>query len=396
MKIAVMMRPMDQDSGFHAYVEGLMGALVKLDPRHEWLLLYRTRKHYGYFRDHPNVREILVRAPHKLLWDQVAVPWVAWREGADLIFNPKFSVPLVSHCPAVMGLQEPACWAWPEHYETLDVVYERVMFPLFARKAAHVFPMAQWILEENRRLVGLPFENATVTHPAPQAHLRPVTDRAALEAFRTRHGLPERFLLSVTRVDHPGLDKSTSFYPGKNPQATLRAYLRIRDRVSHDLVFAGRKVREFFLHQGFTEADFQRVHFLNFVPFVDLPNLYSLADAMIAPAMYEGFGFAVLGAMACGCPLVVSKTGACPEVVGDTALMADPQDDKGIAETILRLIGDEALRARLRAAALARASSFTWEEAARLTLRAMESAASCAPAERETESVDLDETTATR
>jgi len=375
MKIAVMMRPMDQDSGFHAYVEGLVGAMVTLDERHQWLLMYRSTKWLGRFSRHPNVREVLVRAPHKLLWDQVAVPWLAWKEGADILFNPKFSVPLLSSCPCVMGLQEPACWAWPQHYERLDVLYERLMFPLFARKAAHVFPMAHWVLEENRRLVGLPFAEATVTYPAPQAHLKPVTDRAALEEFRVRYGLPERFLLSVTRVDHPGLDRSTSFFPGKNPQATLRAFLRVRDRIPHSLVVAGRRVREFFLHEGFTERDLDRVSFIHFVPFAELPKLYSLAEMMVAPAYYEGFGFSVLGAMACGCPLVVSTTGACPEVVGDTALMADPEDTGGIADAILRLAGDAALRARLREAALVRAAGYTWEETARLTLDGMEQAA---------------------
>ncbi len=375
MKIAVMMRAIDQDSGFRVYVDGLLDALLRIDDENTYLLLYRTPKWFGRFGSFPNAREILLRAPHKFLWDQVAVPYRAWREGADVIFNPKFSVPLVSHCPVVMGLQEPAPWAWPQHYERFDVLYQRLMLPIYCRKAAHFFPMAQWILEENRKRLRLPFRSATVTHPAPHAHLHPVEDREALEKFRAHYRLPDPFLLVVTRVDHPGLDASQSFYPGKNPHTALRAFLLLRDRIPHHLVVAGRRVREYFIHMGFTEADFERVHFLDFVPFEHLAHLYSLATLLIVPPYYEGFGFGLMGAMAAGCPAVVSSAGACPEVVGDAALLADPESPADFAAQIERLLSDEPLRRELRRRALERAATWTWEKTARLTLEGLTRAA---------------------
>ncbi len=99
MKIAVMMRAIDHDSGFQSYVIGLMNALLGFEDDHRYVLLYRTPRFLGQFASSPKVKEILVTAPHKFLWDQVAVPWHAWREGVDIIFNPKFSVPFVAHCP---------------------------------------------------------------------------------------------------------------------------------------------------------------------------------------------------------------------------------------------------------------------------------------------------------
>jgi glycosyltransferase involved in cell wall biosynthesis len=371
MKIAIMMRAMDQDSGFRAYVEGLLDALLRIDKENSYLLLYRTKKWLGRFASFANASEVLLRAPHKLLWDQVAVPYIAWKEGADVIFHPKFSVPLISHCPVAMGLQEPAPWVEPEYYERLDVLYERIMLPLYCRRASHVFPMAKFILEENRKHLGLPFKRATVTYPAPQEHLCPVDDSVTLERFRAAYKLPQRFILSVTRVDHPGLDNSTSFYPGKNPQATLRAFLHCRNSIPHDLVFAGRRVKDFFVHLGFNDGDFERVQFVNFVPFEELPKLYSLADLIVVPPFYEGFGFSLLGAMACGCPAVVSKTGTCPEVVEDSALLADPRDPIDIAEKILSLLTNEDLRQTLKKKALKRAGTFTWEKTARLTLEGL-------------------------
>jgi glycosyltransferase involved in cell wall biosynthesis len=368
MKIAIMMRAIDQDSGFRAYVEGLVEAMLRIDNKNTYLLLYRTAKHFGRFSSSENVKEILLWAPHKLLWDQVAVPYRAWREGADIIFNPKFSIPLVSHCPVVMGLQEPVWWAWPEHYEWLDIRYMRLMFPLYCRKAAHFFPMANWILEENRKHVGLPFTNSTVTYPAPQDHLRPVSDPAILEEFRARYRLPQKFILAVTRVDHPGLEGSKSFYPGKNVHTTVRAFMLCRDSIPHDLVIAGRRVREYLLYMGFNSADLERVHFVDFVPFEELAKLYSLADLGVFPAYYEGFGFALLGAMACGCPVIASETGACPEVVAGTAPLANPYDPSDFAAKILSVLNDEKLRQEIREKGLERAASLTWEKTARLTL----------------------------
>ena len=370
MKIAIMMRAMDQDSGFHLYVEGLVEALLRLEvPEMSFLLLYRTRKYFGRFSSYANATEMLLTAPHKLIWDQVVVPYVAWKYQADVIFNPKFTAPLISHCPVVMGLQEPAWWAWPEHYEKRDVLYQKLMLPLYACKAAHFFPMAQWVIDENRKYLKLPFENATVTYPGVHPNHKPVTEQRVLAAFREKHHLPDKFILSMTRVDNPGMDKSTKWNPSKNPLTTLQAFLLCRDKIPHHLVIAGRKVREYFLDVGLTDQDFARVHFVNFIPFEEVPNLYSLADLLVVPAYYESFGFTLLGAIACGCPAVVSTTGAFAEVVGDGALYADPHSPADCAEKIVRVLQNDALRKELQQKNLARAATYTWEKTARLTLQ---------------------------
>lgn len=371
MKIAVMMRAMDQDSGFRAHVEGLLDALLRIDHENSYLLLYRTPKWIGRFSSFKGVTEVLISAPHKFLWDQVAVPYRAWKEGVDVIFNPKFSVPFLSHCPTTMGLQEPAWWKWPEHYERRDVLYQKILLPLYCRKAAHFFPMVKWVVEENRKVLGLPFENSTVTYPAAQDHLRPIEDSAVLEEFRQRHKLPSRFILNVTRVDHPGLDNSTSFYPGKNPHTAFQAFLLCRDSISHDLVIAGRRVREYLLWRGFKDDDFDRVHFVGFVPFEELPKLYNLADLVVLPPYYESFGFALLAAMACGCPVITSNTGACPEVTNGAALLADPHDPLDFAEKIKLVLKDEALRQELKKKSIERAASFSWDQTAKLTLEGL-------------------------
>jgi glycosyltransferase involved in cell wall biosynthesis len=371
MKIAMMMRAMDTDAGFRTYIEGLLEGMLEIDQKNSYLLFYRTTKWFGRFSSYANVKEVLLPAPHKFIWDQVAVPYRAWQEDADIIFNPKFSVPLISPCPVTMGLQEPAWWTEPEYYERFDVLYQKIMLPLYCRKASHFFPMAKFVLEESRKYLRLPLHNATVTYPAAQDHLQPIEDQETLQQFRTQYQLPEKFILGITRVDHPGLENSSSFYPGKNVHTTLRAFLRCRDAIPHSLVLAGRRVYEYLLHMGFQDTDLQRVHFTNFVPFEDLAKLYSLADVIVVPPYYEGFGFTLLGALSCGCPAIASKTGTCPEVVEGASLLADPHDPADFAAKIMSVLKNEELRQTLRQRGLERAAYFTWERTARLTLQGL-------------------------
>lgn len=368
MNIVVMMRAMDQDSGLRFYTESLVENMLQVDARNTYLLFYRNEKYLGRFSAYGNAREILIKGPNKMFWDQVAVPYRAWRENADIIFNPKFSVPLFSHCPVTMGLQEPAWWVWPEHYETFDRLYERWVLPLYCRKASHLFPMSNFDLEESRKYIGLPLEKATVTWAAPSEYFRPIHDASALEAIRIRYNLPTEFILSTTRVLHVGLDHSSSFFSGKNPETTLKAFLLCRGEIPHRLVFAGKRVRDYLLHTGFRDEDFEGVQFLDYVEHEDLAGLYNLADLFVIPSYYEGFGLTLLEAMTCGCPVVASRTGSCPEISGGAAILADPRDPLDFADKIKSVLLDEALKNELRAKGLQRAAFFHWKKIARNTI----------------------------
>ena len=364
-----MMRAIDQDSGFHLYLDGLIEALLKLKLMNTtFLLLYRSEKNFGRFSSYDNAVELLQKAPYKIFWDQMVVPYVAWKNKVDIIFNPKFTVPLISPCPVVMGLQEPAWWAWPEHYEKLDVLYQKIMLPIYARKASHFFPMAKWVVDENRKYINLPFDNYTVTNPGVHKHLVPVKDKVVLDEFKQKYNLPDMFILSMTRVDNPGMDKSKKWNPSKNPLTTLKSFLIIKDKISHHLIFAGRKVKDYFIDLGFKKNDFEKVHFIDFVPFEEIQNIFSLADLIIVPSYYESFGFTLLGAIACGCPAVASNTGACSEVAGDSALYANPNSPEDFANKILMILKNRELKTELKKSALERAKNFSWEKTAKLTV----------------------------
>jgi glycosyltransferase involved in cell wall biosynthesis len=96
----------------------------------------------------------------------------------------------------------------------------------------------------------------------------------------------------------------------------------------------------------------------------ELAALYRGAAAFVFPSLYEGFGMPILEAMACGCPVVLSRASAFPEVAADVALYFDPKQPKDLARVVNELLSSSDLQTKLRTAGHARAASFTWKRAA--------------------------------
>jgi glycosyltransferase involved in cell wall biosynthesis len=117
-----------------------------------------------------------------------------------------------------------------------------------------------------------------------------------------------------------------------------------------------------------------RVAWLGHVGDRDLAALMTEADAFCLPSLFESFGLTALEAMACGAPVVVSNRGALPEVVGDAALLSEPEPEP-LEAALLRVLTDAEVADRLRAAGRARAETMSWERTAKGWLAALEQAA---------------------
>jgi glycosyltransferase involved in cell wall biosynthesis len=109
------------------------------------------------------------------------------------------------------------------------------------------------------------------------------------------------------------------------------------------------------------------VRLVGYLPETDKVALLGGAICLAFPSLYEGFGFPVLEAMACGTPVLTSDASSLPELAGHAALLVDPLDVDAIREGLQTLVTDDDVRSSLRVAGLARASSFDWSETARRT-----------------------------
>jgi glycosyltransferase involved in cell wall biosynthesis len=371
MKIAIMMRAMDQESGFQAIVETLVDNMIKQSKENYFLLLYRTLKNFGRFAHYPNVKEVLMKS-NKFLWDQLSVPFIAVKEHADIIFNPKFSVPLLSPIPVTMGLHEHGFFSHPEFYEKLDVIYQRIMMPRYIKKSVHFFPISNYVLEENRRLFKIPFKNSTIIYAGPSKQFCPYYFKEDLMNFRNKYNLPEKFILTVTRVDHTGIKGSSSFYGGKKPEITFRAFLKIRDKIPHHLVFAGKRIKEYLIFTEGQKADFDRVTFTEFIPHNEIHLLYNLADIFVNAAPNEGFGMVNIQAMACGKAVILANTGGSADVGRNAALFAQADNSDDFYEKILAVLSDDQLKKSLETKSLERSKDFQFGISAKLCVETLE------------------------
>jgi glycosyltransferase involved in cell wall biosynthesis len=111
-----------------------------------------------------------------------------------------------------------------------------------------------------------------------------------------------------------------------------------------------------------------RVRFLDWVSEADLEGLYREATCFVLPSLIEGFGLPVLEAMARDLPVACSSRPSLPEVVGDAALLFDPEDQAAVSAAVRRLLTDDALRSDLVARGRERVRLFTWERTAEATL----------------------------
>jgi glycosyltransferase involved in cell wall biosynthesis len=368
--IGVMARLLDQQDGLGVYSRELLRHLFALDAETRYVVFLGSSRAQGMFDEFPNVQTQVLPCSSKLWWDQVLVPRAARSCAADLIFNPKFSLPLLTRIPGVFVLQSCDWFVNPGNYPWWDNLYIRLTLPLYCRKARGLLAISQATLNELRTRTGLKLPCTAITHAGVGANFTAQGDPVSLQQFRQKYSLPDRYIFTVARVLHTGLAKMPA-YPGGNNERLVRAYGAYRQRAQQPLplVVAGRGVREYLLARGFSAAQLEGIHFLGFVPNDTLHHAYQLAECFVLATLCESFGIPILEALASGCPAIVPSTGAAPEVAGDAARLIDPYDEQDIARALLEVAESVPLRERLALEGLRRARAFGWHQAARQVLQ---------------------------
>ena len=366
--VCVIARGADQDDGQGIYNRSLLRELFVLDPDTHWVLVLMTEKCVELFSGFPNVTIEVVPARFKLAWDQVTVPRIARRYNADLIFNPKFSIPLFTRKPCLFVLHGADWYVNPQNYTWWDNLYIRVMLPLYCRKAARLLSISATIADDLEQYAGVDLRKVTVSYAAPNANFTEDPNVDAVDAFRSRYSLPQHFILTVLRVQHT-VFQGASPYTGANSENIIKAYqLYRRNGGSLPMVAVGGKVHEYLLGQGFTDHDLAGVTFTGLIPHGDMPLAYQAADLFIQATLYESFGFRIVEAFACGCPSILPSTGAAPEIAGGAARLVDPLSVEGMARALQEFEDQPSLREEFRAKGLLRAKDFTWRKTAEKTL----------------------------
>jgi glycosyltransferase involved in cell wall biosynthesis len=369
MRIGLMLRAWGERGGVGVYTRNLVRELLDLDAGHHYLLMWRQREHLGTFAGRPGVEERWLWAPGKAAWDQLAVPWTAWRERLDVVLHPKFTAPLLAPCPAVMVVHG-ADWWRPEEarfYGWLDTRYVRAFMPLYFRKCAAVISVSHQSTAGFERALRPPAGKLRTVHFGPASCFRTVDDPAELERVRARHRLPARFFLTVAkasaarRKNLPGLLDGYRRYHRSSPEPLpLVVVGEVGDRGALGLPAGG------------WGGD---VHLTGWLEQAELPAVYSLATAFLYPSHLEAFPIPLTEAMACGTPIVTSERDGPREIAGDAARFVDPDDPGAIAAALRAVATDPELRRELRRRGLERVPLFSWRRCAERVLAILEEVA---------------------
>ena len=281
-------------------------------------------------------------------------------------------------CPLVATIHDLAPFRVAGKYDWKRMLYGQVVARQLARRQDAIIAISENTASDIRKYFAAPREKMTVIHNGIE-HARFFPGAAgtvasgdacatalAKAAAAKLFNLTKPFFLYVARLEHPG----------KNHVRLIEAFTQFKaaTRSGWQLALAGSDWHSAeMIHAAIKASPVAAdIRALGFVGDPELPELYRAADGFVFPSLYEGFGLPPIEAMACGCPVISSMRGSLGEVVGDAALIIEPENVVDLAAKLGSLAKDAALRERLRAAGFAQARKFDWQRTARETLAVYE------------------------
>jgi O-antigen biosynthesis alpha-1,2-mannosyltransferase len=371
MRIGIMLRSIDEKGGVGVYTRNIVKELLQLDPKNKYILFYANPSNIGLFAHHSNATERWVKGSNKAYWDQIAIPRVCRMEKVDVLFHPKFTVPLFAPCKVVMVVHG-ADWLIPEQaqfYKWWDVKYMQMMLPLYIKKSAAVISVSQETTNNFKRVLRLSRDKIQTIYFAPARHFERITDTDMLQKVKERYHLPDQFILTLTKRKGDGR---------KNLGQVFQAYKRYHEQTEnpHKLVIGGRDCHLFRDEYAIPMDGYGKdILFPDWIDQADMPAVFTLASLYLYPSNLEAFPIPLTEAMACGTPILTSNVNGLKEIAGNAALLMDPNDTESIANGIIQILSDSNLRETLSCKGLERSALFTWDRCAQDTLALLERAA---------------------
>lgn len=348
-----------QATGTELYSQQLIRALAASAPGHRFRLYFNQTPPAGFLQA-GNIEHRVI--PFRRLWTHVRLAWETAQHPPDALFVPAHVLPILHPRRSLVTVHDLGYLDFPEAHPAGQRFYLDASTRWNARAASRLLADSQATKADLIRRYRTPPDKIVVAYPGLDPSLRRIEDAQHVQAVKARYAIEGQYLLYLGTLQ-----------PRKNLARLIEAFGRSRT-LGCKLVIAGKKgwlyADLFRLAEKAGVAD--RVIFPGYVHDADKATLLSGAMALVFPSLYEGFGFPVIEAMACGTPVICSNTSSMPEAAGDAALLVDPLDTDAIAAAIDRVTADAGLRGQLVGRGYVQASRFTWQTCARAVLSALE------------------------
>jgi glycosyltransferase involved in cell wall biosynthesis len=369
-----------QRAGIGRYARELVTALLKSESTHQYTIfaatgqlpraqwqqevnrLHAIRHSPFAIRNLPLSDDWVARLWHRL---RLPIPVETITGPLEIFYSPDFVLPPTRRATrTLLTVHDFSFIHYPEHFVPKLVSYLNQVVPRSVAQADRVLADSEATRADLVAHLDTPPEKVEVLYGGVDPRFHPEPEPEENERIRNRYGIGARpYVFSVGTIQ-----------PRKNYVHLIQAFANLPTCKFADLqlLIAGGRG---WLYEGIfaaAEKHSDRVCILGFVDDADLPALYRNAALCAFPSLYEGFGFPVLEAMACGVPVVTSNVSSLPEVAGDAALLVDPLDVDGLAGAMARALENDDLRQGMIERGLAQAARFTWERAAHQLLDTFE------------------------
>lgn len=379
MKIGIDIRPLigGHHSGVEEYLLELLEHLFAIDRENHYVLFWNAWKLPPCPRDwdtrFPNVRLVSFRIPNKLL--NLSLWYFGFPKidrlvgGVDVFFMPNLNFSAFSRkTRVVVTAHDLSFERYPETFSWKRRLWHMLVnFRALIRRAHRVIAVSDSTRDDLVSRLGTnPRKINVIPSGISERFVRMSRNDPALLDVKRRYRLPYRFFLFVGTIE-----------PRKNVIAIAEAFdalVSAGECTGYSLVIAGvhgwkwrgirREIRQL--------SSRSTIRFLGFVRDHDRPALYNLSSVFVSPSLYEGFGFPALEAALCGVPVLVSHGSSFPETLGGGSIAVDHFRSNELFQAMRELVRDGTLATRFSTEGEILARRFTWEKAAKETLRTFE------------------------
>lgn len=352
--------------GLGRYTQKLIENLEKIDTDNDYFIFLKKDNFDDYKPKNKKFRKILADYRWYTFSEQVKFPWLLRKYKLDLMHFPHFNVPVFYLKKFVVTIHDLILIHFPTvRSSTLSPIlywFKFLAYKLVIRSALirskKIFAVSKFTRDDILKTYSdLPKDKVEVTYEACDdfCMLSPDKDREILD----RYGIIEPYIVYLGNV-----------YPHKNPERLVSAFRRLHELGKKiNLVFIGGEDYFYKRLKNFTkEQGAGNIFFAGFVPDHDLDIIFHNARAYIRPSLYEGFELPPLEAMAKGVPVLSSSHPCALEILEDSALYFNGEDEEDMARAILKITVDEKLREDLIEKGYKQIRKYDWKTMAKKTL----------------------------
>ncbi len=343
-------------TGVERVQRSLLRELCRIDQSNRYFLIHKKPVDFEFeLPENFQVVDIASKRP-TYLWRGQFIPPIIEKEKIDVFHSPVSAIPILGQCKKIATVHE---LPWVERSKgriTIEKGHKVWLF-LNTRFADRIVAVSHRTRKNILRLYPESADRVEVIHHGVESYFQELEILPAREKFLGGYKIPDR----------PFIFYVGSLRRKKNLSLLLDAFSDlVAQGAEVNLLLAGiRNTAWPDLQERVSQRPLDgRVFFPGYVPDRDLLLFYNMAEVMVYPSMFEGFGLPPLEAMACGTPVVTTTGGSIPEVVGEAAITVDPLDRKGMCEALARLLADPLYGAEFVRRGFERVKSFTWRRAA--------------------------------